>query len=76
MIPAGFYVNCAISNVQYSPLTDVMEQMGVYLGTYKSFLFAYLKHIKHTDDSSAHLQDFTQVHMHWKIFPCVLVIAH
>lgn len=33
VVPAGFYVNCAISNVQYSPLTDVMEQMGMYLGT-------------------------------------------
>lgn len=33
VIPAGFYVNCAISNVQYSPLTDVMEQMGMHSGT-------------------------------------------
>lgn len=76
MIPAGFNVNCAISNVQYSPLTDVTEQMGKCLGTEKSFLLAYLKHIKHTDDCSAHLQGFTQVHVRFDALPCVLVIAH
>ena len=53
-----------------------MKQMGMNLGAYKSFLLAYLKHIKYIDDYSAQLLDSTQVYVHFNPFPCVLVIAH
>ena len=72
VIPAGFNFNCVISNYR-APLADVMGQMGPYFGTEKSSLIAFLKH---TEYYSAQLQDFTQAHVCFNIFLCVLVIVH
>lgn len=69
VIPTGFNVSSAISNIEYSLLTDVMEQMGMNLGACKSSLLAYLKHIKYIDDYSTQLLDSTQVYVHFNPFP-------
>ena len=71
-MPARFSINCAISIGWYSSLR-YYDMDGHIFWNLK--LFSYLKYIKHTNDYSAHLQDFNQVHVHFNLFSYVLVIA-